>query len=80
MAEMVKLSFSYIEKIENKEEMLAHVKTIKQVCDKKIFLEVIILCVSNNFQVEYARCALILVKENETSDNIKAAAALLQDI
>ena len=42
---MVKLSFSYIEKIENKEEMLAHVKTLKEVCDKKIFLEVIILCV-----------------------------------
>lgn len=66
MSEMVKLSFSYIEKIENKEEMLAHVKTLKQVCDKKIFLE-----------VEFARCALILVKENETSDNIKEAAALL---
>jgi len=41
MAEMVKLSFSYIEKIENKEEMLAHVNTLKEVCDKKIFLEVI---------------------------------------
>jgi 26S proteasome regulatory subunit N5 len=33
-----------------------------------------------NLKVEYARCALLLVKHNETEDNVKAAAELLQDI
>lgn len=63
---MVKLSFSYINKIEDVETRLAHITCIKDVCEKKIFLE-----------VEFARCALLLVKHNETEDNVKEAAALL---
>ena len=31
-------------------------------------------------KVEYARCALLLVKHNETEDNIKEAADLLSGI
>ncbi len=37
---MVKMSFSYIEKIEDMEIRLEHIKAIKDVCEKKIFLEV----------------------------------------
>ena len=37
---MVKLSFSYINKIEDVETRLAHITCIKDVCEKKIFLEV----------------------------------------
>ena len=37
---MVKMSFSYIDKIDNIETRLEHIKTIKDVCEKKIFLEV----------------------------------------
>ena len=35
------------------------IETLKEVCDKKIYLE-----------VEYARCCLMMVKFNESSDNI----------
>ena len=40
MSEMVKLSFSYIDKIEDVKTRLLHVNAIKDVCEKKIFLEV----------------------------------------
>ncbi len=66
---MVQLSMTYIEKIDDLEIKMTHIKTIKDVCDKKIFLE-----------VEYARCCLMIVKQNETEDNIKEAAEVLQDI
>jgi len=49
--EMVQLSMTYIEKIDDLEIKMTHIKTIKDVCDKKIFLE-----------VEYARCCLMIVK------------------
>jgi hypothetical protein len=39
---MVKVSFSFIDKIEDSETRLTHIKTIKDVCEKKIFLEVYI--------------------------------------
>ncbi len=69
LGDMVKLSMDFIPKIEDLDTKLAHIKTIRDVCDKKIFLE-----------VEYARCSLMLVKQNETDDNIKAAAEILQNI
>lgn len=37
---MVKISFAYIDKIEDIKTRLEHIKTIKDVCEKKIFLEV----------------------------------------
>jgi len=38
---MVQLSMTYIEKIEDLKTKMLHITTIKDVCDKKIFLEVI---------------------------------------
>ena len=40
MSEMVKTSFNHIEKIEDMDTRLAHIGAIKDVCEKKIFLEV----------------------------------------
>ena len=40
LSEMVGVSFNFIDKIEDMETKLAHIRIIKQVCDKKIFLEV----------------------------------------
>ena len=37
---MVGVSFSYIDQIEDVDTKLEHIKTIKDVCEKKIFLEV----------------------------------------
>lgn len=42
------------------------IETLKQVCDKKIYLE-----------VEYARCCLMMVKHKEDSANIDEAAKIL---
>ena len=54
--EMVKLCMSYIPAIEPQSAKLAFVEAIKQICEKKIYLE-----------VEYARCCMILVKANEAN-------------
>jgi len=45
------------------------ITTIKDVCDKKIFLE-----------VEYARCCWLLVKQKENEEDINEAAKILQDV
>ncbi len=37
---MVKTSFNHIEKIDDMDTRLAHIGAIKDVCEKKIFLEV----------------------------------------
>ena len=37
---MVKMSFSHIEKIDDMDIRMEHIKSIKDVCEKKIFLEV----------------------------------------
>ena len=37
---MVKMSFSYIEQIDDLPTRLDHIRAIKDVCEKKIFLEV----------------------------------------
>ena len=67
--EMVKLCMGWIENIKDMDQKLKFIDTIKTVCDKKIYLE-----------VEYARCCLMLVKFNETSENIDEAARILQDV
>ena len=51
---MVELCMTYIEKLTNLEFKLELINTLKEVCDKKIYLE-----------VEYARCCLMMVKWNE---------------
>jgi 26S proteasome regulatory subunit N5 len=42
------------------------IETLKDVCDKKIYLE-----------VEYARCCLMMVKWNENQANIEKAANIM---
>jgi len=37
---MVQLSMSYIDKLPNDEEKIKLIQTLKDVCEKKIFLEV----------------------------------------
>ena len=45
------------------------IETLKDVCDKKIYLE-----------VEYARCCLMMVKWNENQANIEKAANIMQEV
>ena len=40
LSEMVGVSFGHIDEIEDTETKLAHIGVIKDVCEKKIFLEV----------------------------------------
>lgn len=69
LIDLVQLSMSFIGKLTKEEDRINLIKTIKDVCEKKIFLE-----------VEYARCCLLLVKQNESEDNINEAAKILQDV
>lgn len=59
----------YIKEIDNLDIKIKLIETIKQVCDKKIFLE-----------VEYARCCLLLVKHKEDDGMIEQAATILQEV
>ena len=45
------------------------IETIRDVCAKKIFLE-----------VEYARCVLLIVKSKESDNDILEAAKILQEV
>jgi len=69
LIDMVHLAMSYIEKLPTEQQKTALIETIKEVCEKKIFLE-----------VEYARCCIMLVKLNESDDKINEAAKILQDV
>lgn len=69
LIDLVQRSMSYIDKLPTEEQRLVLIQTIKDVCEKKIFLE-----------VEYARCCLMLVKQNEDDDKINEAAKILQDV
>jgi 26S proteasome regulatory subunit N5 len=69
MIDMVQLSMSFIDKLPTEEQRLSLIRTIRDVCEKKIYLE-----------VEYARCCLLLVKQNESDNNINEAAKILQDV
>ncbi len=66
MTEMVQLAMTWVPGMREPEKMRL-VETIRDVCDKKIFLE-----------VEYARCVLMIVKNKENEDNILDAAKILQ--
>ena len=59
----------HIDELQNLEVKLKLIETLKEVCDKKIYLE-----------VEYARCCLMMVKFNESSDNIDQAAKIMQEV
>lgn len=69
LIDMVQLCMSFIDKLPTEEQRVALITTIKDVCEKKIFLE-----------VEYARCCLMLVKLNEDEAKINEAAKILQDV
>lgn len=69
MIDMVQTAMSFIEKMPTEEHKLKLITSVKDVCEKKIYLE-----------VEYARCCLLLVKQNEDEDKINEAAKILQDV
>ena len=66
---MVNVSMKFITQIENEELKLKLIDTLKEVCDKKIYLE-----------VEYARLCLMMVKFNESNQNIEYAAKIMQEV
>lgn len=67
--DMVQLSMKFIDQLPSIDLKTNLINTIKEVTEKKIFLE-----------VEYARCCLMLVKMNEDESNIDEAARILQDV
>lgn len=69
LIDMVKLGMTFIEKMPDLDTKLALIQTLKEVCDKKIYLE-----------VEYARCCLMLVKLKEDENNVNEAAKILQEV
>jgi len=66
---MVHLAISFIDLLEDISIRIKLIETIKEICDKKIFLE-----------VEYARCCLRLVKYKENDNEINEAAKILQEV
>ena len=66
---MVQQCMGYIETLSNLDFKLRLIETLKEVCDKKIYLE-----------VEYARCCLMMVKWNENQANIEKAANIMQEV
>ena len=66
---MVHVCMGKIESLQNMTVKLALVQTLKEVTDKKIYLE-----------VEYARCCLMMVKWNEKEQNIAEAAKIMQEV
>lgn len=69
LIDMIQLCMSFIDKLPTEEQRIALITTLKDVTEKKIFLE-----------VEYARCCLMLVKLNEDDEKINEAAKILQDV
>ena len=68
--ELVRGCMSYIDKIPDEPTKIHFVTELKDVCDKKIFVE-----------VEYARCAMILVKHNEQKGaNLEEAARIMENV
>lgn len=67
--EMVRKAMNFMDSITDKDQKIKYVKCLREVCDKKIYLE-----------VEFARCVLMIVKNEETASNIEEAARILQDV
>jgi 26S proteasome regulatory subunit N5 len=69
LIDMVQLCMKYVEQLPTIPLKLNLIEAVKEVCEKKIFLE-----------VEYARCCLMLVKHKEDEENINEAAKILQEV
>ena len=65
--DLVQLVMSWLPNFKNEEEKNRLILTLKDVTDKKIFLE-----------VEYARIVLMIVKGKEDDNDINEAAKILQ--
>lgn len=63
---MVQACMIYIDQLSNLDMKLKLIEVLKEVTDKKIYLE-----------VEYARCCLMMVKWNENQQNIEVAAKIM---
>ena len=70
ITEMVKMCMDYIPNVQPKEKQIEFVNGLKQICEKKIYLE-----------VEYARCCMILVKHSEqNASNLEEAAKIMENV
>ena len=70
VSELVQRCMKMVEEIPRQEEKIRFVSAIKDICEKKIYLE-----------VEYARCAMILVKYNEKDGkNLVEAAKIIENV
>lgn len=70
VTELVRACMAYVDKISDEPLKIYFVTELKNICDKKIYVE-----------VEYARCAMILVKYNETKGaNLEEAARIMENV
>lgn len=70
VTELVRASMSFVDKITDLKTKMYFVNELKSICDKKIYVE-----------VEYARCAMILVKNNEKENmNLEEAAKIMENV
>ena len=70
ITEVVRLCMGYIQQIADIEMRMKFVDNLKEITEKKIYLE-----------VEYARCCMILVKHNEhKSDKLQDAADIMENV
>jgi 26S proteasome regulatory subunit N5 len=70
---MVRMCMGYISSIEDEQMRMEFVETMKEVCEKKIYLE-----------VEYARCCMMIVKHKEkqgaSREDILEAAKIMENV
>lgn len=69
---MVRQAITYLSPLDDLNSLATKssvISTLKQVCEKKIFLE-----------VDYARMCLLSVKLMESEDNINEAARIMQEV
>ena len=67
--ELVQLVMSWLPSVKDNDQRMRIVETVREVSDKKIFLE-----------VEYARAVLMIVQNKEDANNISDAAKILQEV
>lgn len=70
VTELVRACMAQVDKIPDESTKIYFVTELKNICDKKIYVE-----------VEYARCAMILVRYNETKGaNLEEAARIMENV
>ena len=70
ITELVRFSMAQVDLIKDEATRIFFVGQLKEICDKKIYVE-----------VEYARCAMILVKYNEKGNaNLEEAAKIMENV